>query len=188
MISSVVRVFNNFSQIHYDAFEVEFIASMHLVACPNKKCDSVGTFVVHAHYYRYYGYGKQQFRLRVLRIRCKECNTTHAVLPVCIIAYSPFPTDICCQIIYMKLQGKKSYSSIGSTFDTDKRTIKRIVNRFVKEHLDSHLRIFGSLHHLASVTASDCERFFIETKSLYLASKEKLKHLHYSLIPFPLTI
>lgn len=182
MISSVIRVFNNFSQLSYDSFEVAFIASMHLVVCPNIECGSVGNFVVHAHYYRYYGYGKQQFRLRVLRIRCKECNTTHAVLPVCIIAYSPFPTDLYCQIIYMKLQGKKSYSSIASSFDIDKRTIKRMVNRFVQEHLDTHLQIFGSLQHLASVTANDCARFFFKTKSLLLVSKEKLKCLHYSLI------
>ena len=161
---------------------------MHLVPCPNKKCNSVGKFVIHGYYYRYYGYGKHQFRLRVLRIRCKDCNTTHAVLPVCIIAYSPFPTNVCCQIIYMKLQGRKSYASIGSTFDTDKRTIKRIVNRFFKEHMETHLRIFGSLHHLASVTVDDCERFFLETRSLWLVSKEKLKYLHYSLIPSPLNI
>ena len=185
MISSVIRVFNNFSQINYDAFEVEFIASMHLIACPNKKCDSIGKFVIHGYYCRYYGHGKHQFRLRVLRIRCKECNTTHAVLPVCIIAYSPFPTDVCCQIIYMRLQEKKSYSSIGSAFDIDKRNIKRIMKQFVDEHLDTHLRIFGSLHHLISITADNLEKYFLNTSLLCLVSKVKLQRIHYSLIPYP---
>lgn len=186
MIAPIIRVFNNFFQSQYDLFKIQFLASMHLIACPNKACDSLGNFVIHGYYYRYYGYGKQQYRMRVLRIRCKDCNTTHAVLPICIIAYSPYPTDVCCQIIHMRLQENKSFSSISATYGIDKRSIKRLVRRFIDEHLDAHLRIFGSLHHLLSITVDDLERFFTNTSMLCLVSNDKLKRIHYSLIHYSL--
>ena len=186
MIAPIIRVFKHFFQIQYDIVKEQFLSVKHMVPCPNKECDSVGNFAIHGYYFRYYGYGNQQYRIRVLRIRCKNCNTTHAVLPIAIIAYNPCPMDINCQLIHMKLQENKSFSAISAKFGIDKRSVKRIIKRFVDEHQEAHLRVFGSLHHLISITATDLEKFFLNTNLLYLVSKNKLKRIHYSLVPCPL--
>lgn len=200
MITPVTGVINLFSyakskgmtlqEAYDDYFDKHFLPSMHLVKCPNEKCNGVGNFSLHGRYGRNYGIRGNMDRIKLHRTRCNDCGTTHAVLPICFIPYSAIPADECCEIIHMRLNENRSYAYIAAMFNIDKRIVKRLIKRFIKEHLDDHLRIFKTLKNLRTICYLDIEKFLTVTKQPFLVSKRKLKHLHYtftpySLIPFP---
>jgi len=58
-------------------------------ACP--KCGAIGQFALHGCYSRYVVYFKEKkliySQIEIKRIKCKPCKTTHAILPIDIIAY-----------------------------------------------------------------------------------------------------
>lgn len=174
-------------QKHYDDFINNiFLPSLHLIICPNRKCNCVGKFTIHAYYYRHFGLWETTTMLKTMRVRCKVCNTTHAIIPICIVAYSPIPVDTCCEIIYMKMQENRSYDSISSIFSIDKRIVKKIVHNFINEFKDDHLRIFQTLNNLKSITHEDIEKFLSNANCLYLVSKKKLNRIHHAFIPYSL--
>jgi hypothetical protein len=57
--------------------------------CPHTDCNAVGQMVKHAYYER--GIilnGDETIIITILRIKCKACNRTHALLPPFIVPYS----------------------------------------------------------------------------------------------------
>lgn len=51
-------------------------------------CGMSGQLVKHAYYSRHIKTPNGIIELKILRVKCKCCNKTHAVFPVCIVPYS----------------------------------------------------------------------------------------------------
>ena len=66
------------------------------LTCPG--CDSKGLFV-HAYYYRHIDIFKRSHKVRVLRLRCPECGSTHAVLIEDMIPYSIASYDLIVDVL-----------------------------------------------------------------------------------------
>ena len=66
------------------------------LTCPG--CDSKGLFV-HAYYYRHIDLFKRSHKVRVLRLRCPERGSTHAVLVEDMIPYSIASFNVIIEVI-----------------------------------------------------------------------------------------
>jgi hypothetical protein len=85
---------NGISQENYDLIIEN--TDLLLLECPH--CHHTGTRV-HAYYDREVKCDDDSFRLLVLRVACKFCRKTHAVLLDTIVPYSSVPMEITIEII-----------------------------------------------------------------------------------------
>ena len=71
----------------------EFVSGLeiHRIFC---SCGHAGCLVRHGYYRRKLKTADGTVTLRILRVRCKECGRTHAILPECVVPYSRIPVDI----------------------------------------------------------------------------------------------
>ena len=76
----------------------DFIANIEVktITCPN--CDSLD-MERHGYYKRYINISGKRYYIRILRVRCKVCGHTHAVLPDFIIPYLHEPITNILEII-----------------------------------------------------------------------------------------
>lgn len=91
MITCFVPNGKSFSQIDYD--EMIDGIPFHQLCC---SCDAHGTLIKHAYYTRHLKLENHTCILCVLRVKCKSCGRTHAILPSCCIPYSQL--SLSCQI------------------------------------------------------------------------------------------
>ena len=100
-------------------------------------CHSVGNYRIHGYYNRQlvdYCNGKiNTMQLRILRLKCKLCKHTHAVLPDIIIPYASYTIRFICRIIGEKLTSGASVACICKRFGTSHSLLYRFVNLY-KEH------------------------------------------------------
>ena len=74
----------DFSEVVYSAFQkyyekVSESFSNTPIACP--ACRNTSVMNIHGYYTRSFSFGLRGMRIRVMRVRCPECGSTHAVLP-----------------------------------------------------------------------------------------------------------
>ena len=89
MITINYENFNPISQFIYENIinDIDFMT----VPCPS--CNHSGHLIKHAHYPRCLRTCDGVVSLRILRVKCKFCGKTHAVLLVDIVPYSQIPLD-----------------------------------------------------------------------------------------------
>ena len=76
-----------FSQKDYD--DIIYEVDINTLTCPN--CNHTGNFVHHGSYERYIQVDiENKVIIIVIRVKCKFCNKTHALMPVAVIPYSKF--------------------------------------------------------------------------------------------------
>lgn len=64
-------------------------------------CGHVGCLVRHGYYRRRLKTRQGTIVLNVLRVKCKECGRTHAILPELIVPYSQIPAELQqCMLLY----------------------------------------------------------------------------------------
>jgi hypothetical protein len=114
----------------YNAFYARF--QMKTEACPC--CKSTGNCRAHGYYKRrlidYCGGGIRASRVRILRVICKTCGHTHAVLPDIIVPYAPHTVRFMCQAISEKLVKGSTIEAVCEKFDISSKTF----NRFLKTY------------------------------------------------------
>lgn len=76
--------YNLFNQDIYDLY----INSLCLSAIPCPKCNQLHCLIRHAYYTRYLKSRSNKVELRIQRVLCTNCNSTHALLPSFIVPYS----------------------------------------------------------------------------------------------------
>lgn len=128
---------NAISQDIYDKM-LEHIDLL-LLTCPH--CKHTGT-VVHAYYDRAVKSGNG-FRLLVLRIRCRFCNKTHAILPDTIIPYSSISLEDTINIILSESTGATN-SILAENINLDLSDIYRL-RRNYRLYWKERLRSFRIL-------------------------------------------
>lgn len=82
------------SQIQYD--KIIFSLDFNNLQCPN--CHSNG-LVVHARYERHVDIFERNHTIRILRLKCPSCNSTHAVLIEDMVPYSIASFDIIVDVL-----------------------------------------------------------------------------------------
>lgn len=71
-------------------------------ACP--KCGLIGANVRHGYYSRYFIHDNQKHVIEILRIRCKQCGSTHGILPTFLLSYFQVTLTDVIQILQLKSQ------------------------------------------------------------------------------------
>lgn len=127
---------NNFKPISQTSYnKLIFSLSIHNLTCT---CGMSGHMIKHAHYNRSVKSCCEKVVLRILRVKCKHCGKTHALLPSQLIPYSQISLDDTVAIIKAwKALDKnklslKSYDVImSSNLLIDFSNVKYIIKKFL---------------------------------------------------------
>ena len=117
--ASAVDIYN----IFYARFQIK------TETCPC--CKSTGECRIHGYYRRrlidYYNGEIKSSRIRVLRVKCKTCGHTHAVLPDIIVPYAQYTIRFICRVLSEKLTTGSTIEAICEKFNISKRTLNRFL-------------------------------------------------------------
>ena len=89
MITIKINEFNSITREKYS--EATAKLDLVLLKC---SCGHTGCLERHGYYKRKLKTPWGIIELRILRVRCKECGKTHAILPELVVPYSQIPADI----------------------------------------------------------------------------------------------
>ena len=103
--------------------------------CPNSKCEAKSQFVRHDYYERNnisvqnkkFNYSK----IKILRVKCKSCGKTHAILPGDIIPYKQFNYFSFLEILKSYFFDSKSIYELSNKFNVSFQVIYKFINAFL---------------------------------------------------------
>ena len=81
---------------------------LHQLTCP---CGHSGCLCVHAYYHRTLKTPAGPVRMRIMRVFCRECEKTHALLPAFIVPYSQIPAPYQAKIA-QQAEGSRDFSAV----------------------------------------------------------------------------
>ncbi len=139
----ILKITNNFNLIISQADYDSFLTTVQLATLVCPKCGAVGLFILYGHYVRHIVHDDFTIdcksEISVQRIQCKECLSTHAILPSNFVPYSQFPFIL----IYYIATLDENDDSISS-FELALHTVRRLkarIHRFWNERLPSWSRL-----------------------------------------------
>lgn len=138
MITVNVRDCNQISQAYYDS--VINGIQLHQLTC---SCGHSVCLSFHAHYQRSAKTAEGTVRLRLRRVRCSMCGTTHALLISSLIPYSQIPLVCQHRICRDYAMGDNPYNICEENMSIDENNVKSVLSNYIrcwKEKLTS-LRI-----------------------------------------------
>lgn len=96
----ITILFENFKHnfIHQSIYD-DYINSLHLSSIPCPLCMQHHCLIRHAYYTRSIKSGVEKIHLRIQRVICNKCKSTHAILPSFIIPYSQIDTSTMISIV-----------------------------------------------------------------------------------------
>lgn len=125
MITIFVRDCNQISQSFYDS--VINHLQLHQLTC---SCSHSACLAVHGYYRRTVKLPSGAVRLRVCRVKCSECGTTHALLLSSMVPYSQIPLPdqqkICCDFE----EGKVSTLICEANPSVDENNVKSVLRNY----------------------------------------------------------
>ncbi|ETI90355.1 MAG: hypothetical protein Q607_CBUC00057G0047 [Clostridium butyricum DORA_1] len=109
----------------------EFIENMdiHALTC---SCGMSGQLIKHAYYDRHIKTPNGIITLKILRVKCKCCNKTHAIFPECIVPYSQVLLNDHVSIIKAYNNGSSFNSIMLSNEFIDESNISYIIKQYLK--------------------------------------------------------
>jgi len=114
-------------------------------SCPC--CKAAGKCGVHGYYMRnlvdYCNNGISVKLIRVLRLVCKTCSHTHAVLPDIIVPYAQYTIRFMCTVVSERLTSATTIDAVCKKFDISYKTLYRFLEIY-KEHKALWLGILES--------------------------------------------
>lgn len=137
MITVIFKDCNDFSQNVYD----QTISSiqLHTVECT---CGKRGCLILYGHYRRCVKFMSALIRLSVQRVWCKECRTSHALIPSLLVPYSQIPLRDQQEILDCADNGIVPLAVMERNFLIDENNIKHIIRQF-KKHWKQRLLSLG---------------------------------------------
>lgn len=95
----ITGIFNDFKGITEKLYkEITAKLPLYRLRC---SCGHAGCFVRHGYYRRRLKTRAGTIVLSILRVKCKECGRTHAILPEIMVPYSQIPADLQqCMLLY----------------------------------------------------------------------------------------
>ncbi len=128
-----------FSQNNYN----NLIESLpyHRLSCT---CGQKGQLIKHGYYSRSIKLSEGLLKLSILRVRCKSCKKTHAILPSWIIPYSRILFHDHLTIIYFYLHHLSFEPIMLSNLLIDESNIRYIINQYLA-HWRERIASFNGL-------------------------------------------
>ena len=140
------------SQIQYN--KIVFSLDFDHLQCPN--CHSNG-LIIHTYYDRHVDIVDRNHTIRILRLKCPSCNSTHAVLIEDVVPYSIVSFDIIVDVLKNKDFLSSSHVSL-------------IKNRYLSFIVD-YISFFQFTYHLTNGKfryKKSCEHIFVFTGFFYI--------------------
>lgn len=124
----------------------DFIANLEVktIKCPNCNLSDMER---HGYYKRYINISGKKYYIRILRVRCKICGHTHAVLPDFVIPYLHEPITNMIELI------------LSNSVDTDDNLYK-IIHKIKKKWLPMLNSIMLTFKHSISELVKKCSQVF----------------------------
>lgn len=154
MITIEHELGNPFSQDFYDKLTASI--QLHQLSCT---CGHSACLIRHGAYLRTVKVGDRLLRLRVCRVRCTLCGSTHALLPSAVIPYSQILLADAASILECHQQQADFSAFLQCHLSIDENNIKSLISRY-RRHWHQRLLAHGicllPLHRLLR----RCFRFF----------------------------
>lgn len=143
MITIILDKIKSFSQNNYN----EFIDDLpfHRISCT---CKQKGCLVKHGYYNRSIKSTDGLLRLSILRVRCKSCGKTHAILPSWIVPYSRILYRDQVSIIHSFLNRLSFEPIMISNLLIDENNIRYIIHQYLA-HWKERIASFGGVVHVS---------------------------------------
>lgn len=137
MITVLFKDCNYFSQDFYNQ-TIDHL-QLHMVQCT---CGKKGCLIRYGHYQRHVKYLSELLPLVVQRVRCKECGTSHALLPSVLVPYSQIPLEDQQEILGCVVAGTSPDSVMDKNYLIDENNVKHIIRQF-KKHWKQRILSLG---------------------------------------------
>lgn len=134
MITLFVRDCNQISQSFYDS--VLNNVQLHQLAC---SCGHSACLSVHGYYMRSVKMGHKTVCLRICRVRCSECKSTHALLLSSLVPYSQIPLAYQQHICHAYAAGNNPYQICEDHLSIDENNVKSVLRNY-RRHWREKLR------------------------------------------------
>ena len=121
---------NDFKSITQEKYN-EATAKLDLVLL-KCSCGHTGCLERHGYYERKLKTPWKIIKLRILRVRCKECGKTHAILPELVVPYSQIPADIQQQMLLYPLGSPELTKIMEDNNDITESNVLAVRSRFKK--------------------------------------------------------
>lgn len=125
MITIFIRDCNQISQSFYDS--VIYDLQFHQLTC---SCSHSACLSIHGYYRRSLKLPSGTVRLRVCRVKCSECGTTHALLLSSMVPYSQVPLSDQQRICNDYEQGKDVSAICEINPSVDENNVKSILRNY----------------------------------------------------------
>lgn len=134
--------FTKFKDITPEIYEkIVSALPLHQITC---SCGHAGQLVRHAYYTRKLKQRKGTITLEILRVKCKNCGRTHAILCEQIVPYEQIPVEIQQEIIQFQISSEEIQALMNDNCDISESDIRAAKRRF-KEHWKERLRSIDRL-------------------------------------------
>jgi hypothetical protein len=138
--------------------------------CPN--CHNKNCFHRHGIYDRYFSTweedGMKTIKVRILRLKCSCCNTTHAVLAGDMIPYRIFAQSVFVKILSMLFLGNSTISQTSSKIKISYQMIQGILT-VVNNYKENIRKLISTLYRISVETLSAGEVVrYLQEVPLYL--------------------
>ena len=193
MITAAVNIFKTFEEtFDTDTFRKRYgellellhgLLSSGLLICPFcSKEGKPGHFILWGTYTRSIITGsKSTDKVRIQRIRCKDCRHTHAILPEETVPYSAFPAELQIRLVqaYLDNDEEARDALLEKYIDKNSDACHHIEQRYEKKWQELLRKAGASINDPLSVITEKCvtvlERQFMQTGPARIFLLERLK-------------
>ena len=125
MITGIFKGFKGITQEIYG--EVTANLPLYQLRC---SCGHAGCLVRHGYYSRRLKTRQGTIVLRILRVKCRECGRTHAILPEMVVPYSQIPADLQQWMLLYPLGGPELEELMQANNDITESNVLAIRSRY----------------------------------------------------------
>lgn len=128
MITVTVQECNDFSQDYYNS--IIYSLPFHQLTC---SCGHSGCLTTHAYYKRKVkSTDGTVYTLKIVRVKCAECGTTHAILLSSIVPYSQIPFSVQHIIVDAIEKDQDIFAACTDSGSIDENNLKHIKRNYLR--------------------------------------------------------
>lgn len=110
----------------------EYIFSFDFTTC-SCSCGATGRFVMHGYYTRSIKTPIGKIKLKILRVKCKSCGKTHAILHASIVPYSQVVLNDTTSIIINYENNESIVNILNDNPEITESDVRYTINKFKKD-------------------------------------------------------
>jgi len=134
MIAKKLAAVKKNFQKHYDLY----VGSLDLTK-KQCSCMAAGCFVIHGYYLRYIKVAFLLYDITIVRVKCKSCGKTHAILPSWIVPHSQILLEDMIEMITAYEEG--TVYKINNNYKITRKDVNYIIKKYKRHWKDRLLAI-----------------------------------------------